>query len=124
MSWVRFVVPGEPIPWERARSGGGRRFTAPRTAVFQTKVQMAARKHFRRPLAGALALRVVAYRSTARRCDWDNLGKTVSDALNGLAWEDDAQVDDGRVVKRLDRERPRTEVWVAHLVDELGEPAL
>ena len=32
--------------------------------------------------------------------DWDNYGKLVSDALNGLAYHDDAQVFDGRVRKQ------------------------
>jgi Holliday junction resolvase RusA-like endonuclease len=31
--------------------------------------------------------------------DFDNLGKVVSDALNGIAWADDTCVVDGRVVK-------------------------
>jgi len=33
------------------------------------------------------------------RADWDNFGKLVSDALNGVCWKDDAQVVDGRVIK-------------------------
>jgi Holliday junction resolvase RusA-like endonuclease len=38
--------------------------------------------------------------------DFDNLGKVIADALNGLAYRDDAQIADGQVVKRLgDRER-------------------
>ena len=32
--------------------------------------------------------------------DWDNIGKAVCDALNGVAWKDDAQVIDARVRKR------------------------
>lgn len=31
--------------------------------------------------------------------DWDNTGKLISDALNGILWVDDAQVIDGRVTK-------------------------
>ena len=31
--------------------------------------------------------------------DWDNYGK-ITDALNGIVWLDDAQVVDGRVIKR------------------------
>ena len=31
--------------------------------------------------------------------DWDNYGKSVSDALNGVAYLDDAQVVDGRAIK-------------------------
>lgn len=36
------------------------------------------------------------------RCDWDNLGKGVSDAIksSGAVWRDDDQVVDGRVRKR------------------------
>ena len=34
------------------------------------------------------------------RCDWDNLGKGVCDALTGIAWDDDDQVVDGRCRKR------------------------
>jgi len=43
--------------------------------------------------------------------DWDNVGKIVADALNGRAYRDDAQIVDGRVLKRwaLDG-RPRIEV--------------
>lgn len=33
------------------------------------------------------------------RPDWDNYGK-ITDALNGIAWKDDSQVCDGRVIKR------------------------
>ena len=32
------------------------------------------------------------YRYTAKKNDWDNLGKAVSDALNGLAYRDDGQI--------------------------------
>lgn len=35
--------------------------------------------------------------------DWDNYGK-ITDALNGIAWKDDSQVCDGRVIKRYSDE--------------------
>ncbi len=80
------------------------------------------------PLAGPMKLTVFAFRASARRCDWDNLGKLVSDALNGVCWFDDSQVVDARVVKLIDRERPRTEVTVEpsvlELVVSLPPPAL
>lgn len=34
-----------------------------------------------------------------RKPDWDNVGKACADALNGLAWADDACIVDGRVIK-------------------------
>jgi len=33
------------------------------------------------------------------RPDWDNLGKIISDALNGIAWRDDSQIVDASVKK-------------------------
>ena len=44
-----------------------------------------------------------------KKPDWDNIGKIICDALNGIAYADDAQVTDGRVVKRYSAE-PRVVV--------------
>ena len=41
--------------------------------------------------------------------DWDNIGKIVTDALNGLAYEDDKQIVDAHVIK-LYSDQPRVEV--------------
>ena len=48
----------------------------------------------------------------AGKPDWDNLGKLVSDALNGVCYKDDAQISDGRVIK-LYAVKPslRVELW-------------
>jgi Holliday junction resolvase len=43
--------------------------------------------------------------------DWDNIGKSISDALKGIVWIDDALVVDGRVLKRYS-ERPAVRVEV------------
>jgi Holliday junction resolvase RusA-like endonuclease len=48
--------------------------------------------------------------------DFDNIGKIVGDALNGLVYRDDAIIADGRVVKRLD-ERTRIVVSIGQLTD-------
>lgn len=44
-----------------------------------------------------------------KKPDWDNIGKIVCDALNGLAYKDDAQIVRGTVVKFYS-EIPRVEV--------------
>ena len=46
-----------------------------------------------------------------KKPDWDNIGKIICDALNGIVWKDDAQIVDGRVVK-LYAEHPRVEVEI------------
>ncbi len=118
---ITFTVLGDPVPWERASSNGNRRFTAPRTRAQEKLVADAAKAAGAVPFAGPVRLTVRAYRATKRRCDWDNLGKLVSDALNGICWEDDSQVEDARVLKFLDRDNPRTEVDVAPMVQPNAE---
>lgn len=57
-----------------------------------------------------------------KKPDFDNIGKIVCDALNGLAYGDDKQVVDGRVIK-LFGEQPRVEVkmWTMEEVREIEE---
>ena len=43
--------------------------------------------------------------------DWDNIGKIISDALNGIAYKDDAQVVSCTVEKRYSN-TPCVEVWL------------
>lgn len=38
--------------------------------------------------------------SPTKKPDWDNIGKIVSDALNKLAFRDDAQITDVRILKK------------------------
>lgn len=62
-----------------------------------------------------------------KRADWDNLGKLVSDALNGIIWVDDRQVIDARVMKLpCPKGQERTEVTVESLGTEtpLADPSL
>lgn len=49
-----------------------------------------------------------------KKPDFDNIGKICCDALNGIAFHDDAQIVDGRVIK-LYAEQPRIEVEIWRL---------
>jgi len=48
-----------------------------------------------------------------KKPDCDNIGKIVCDALNGAAWDDDAQVVDMRVEKWYTSGDERLEVWIS-----------
>lgn len=117
---IRFTVPGNPIPWERVQAttkAKGKRgrvmlFTAPRTRRHQERIQREARLAKVRPLVGDVRLEVKFYRATAQRCDVDNLSKSVQDALNRYAYDDDSQIVVLVAEKHVDRERPRTEIRV------------
>lgn len=123
MAALAFTVPGEVRGKARPRIvkiGGFSRLTADKkTASYENLVALACREAMgaREPLEGAVSLTITArfmppasaskkaraamLRGDVRptkKPDWDNIGK-VSDALNGIAWRDDAQVVAGSVFK-------------------------
>lgn len=114
---IAFTVPGDPIPWERARTGGGHHVTPPRTRAWQDLVKHHALNAIRPPdrrHGGPVSIRLRFWRETRRKCDWDNLAKSVCDALNGIAWEDDSQIDIALVTRGHDPHFPRVEVEITH----------
>jgi len=129
---LEFTIPGTPMAWARARTNGTRHFTADSQLAYKRAVALLGAQAMagRAPFTGPVVLALVAVFeppaswSKARReaalagealpqskPDWDNLGKITSDALNGIAYKDDAQVVDGRVLKRFGS-RARVEVAV------------
>lgn len=101
------VVYDEPVPKARPRLGHGRIFTPRTNEVAEHRIRETwEREVGGAPLLGPVALRVAVYvrqpaslpkrhRLTARpirRPDLDNYLKTALDALNGVAYLDDAQV--------------------------------
>lgn len=46
-----------------------------------------------------------------KKPDWDNIGKIVADALNGIAYHDDAQVVDA-VTRKFYSDNPRVEIVI------------
>lgn len=108
-----FVVPGPPVPLQRARRGAGGRFYTPRASkVYKDKVGWLARQAGVRCLKGPVRLTVAVWVPDARRRDVDNVAKACMDALTGIAWQDDSQVSRLVVTRQLDRERPRVVVTV------------
>lgn len=111
-SCVWFVVEGDPLPKERPRVVNGHTYTPDRTRTAETKIAAVAKMHHVRPTVAPVRLIVAFYRASKRRCDLDNLVKLVQDALNGIAWVDDEQIVDLAASKRLDRDRPRTDIRI------------
>ena len=116
---LQFTVPGIPTPW--ARTGGGKtvaRFTPAKQGSAAGAIKLLCSHAMRgaSPFEGPVRLTVTAIypwpkswspkkRSVRRfwktsRPDVDNLGKIVADALNGVAWIDDAQIALMSVAKR------------------------
>jgi Holliday junction resolvase RusA-like endonuclease len=110
-----FTVHGDPIPKARPRFVKGRTYTDPRTEAAEGLVRATARRQGVLKLTGPLRVRLSYFRRTKRACDWDNLAKLTCDALNGVAWTDDAQIREAHVIVAHDPLNPRTEVEISVL---------
>ena len=128
-----FEVPGEPVGKARPRfTRQGHAYTPKKTSDYEREVRNSFKIAYpeHEPLAGPVSLEVYAFFGVpeswskarkeaaltgkllpAKRPDWDNCGKVISDALNGLAFLDDAQIVDASVQKRY-ASRPRVEVSI------------
>ena len=106
-----FTVPGRPQGKGRPRFSGGRVHTPKKTADYERRVAMEAIAGGVRMIDGAVSLMIVAtFRAPTRlprrvrqemedcgaphtgHLDCDNIAKAIADALNGVAYRDDAQV--------------------------------
>lgn len=128
-----FTIPGKPVSKGRPRFAKGRTYTDPKTANYEALVGWYARAANITKLDGAVCMRVAAYWTPpkakmrkgeaykggwrASRPDADNILKAVLDGLNGIAYEDDAQVVMATVEKSYaaEGEEARVEVQVMAL---------
>lgn len=143
---IRLVIPGPPKAWERAghrivTTKTGAQFvssyTPAQTRHEQSFIRAVAYKAMdgHNPLKGPIDLRIVAYvpigeswskkkraaaladeiRPTGKP-DWDNLGKSVCDAIKGVVWNDDSQVTDPRGPYKRYSDQPRLVIEIRELV--------
>lgn len=114
---LSFTVSGAPVTWKRTNRVDGRSLTPKGQRAYQNAIAMRGRaaRPSTWPLDARYRLVVTAYRASDQG-DWDNYGKNVSDALEGVLWSNDRRVKDGRCVLEIDRERPRLEVVVEVMV--------
>ena len=65
-----------------------------------------------KPLECGIELKIDLYFGTKRRCDWDNFHKLSMDALTGIVWVDDSQIQKAIVTKGYDKDNPRIEIEI------------
>lgn len=109
---MNFVVEGNPLPMPRPRVAKDGVYMEERYEAWRDAVGWAAKVEIREPFQGPVMLRLEFYRQDRRRVDLDNLCKLAMDGLNGVAYEDDAQVVELWATKQVDRLNPRLEAWV------------
>jgi Holliday junction resolvase RusA-like endonuclease len=136
---IVFTVPGQAVPWARAGGGKtGHRFTPAKQRSYAGVLKLFCQRAMRGgPLiTGPIELSVMAEygwpkswnekRRSAPGAQWktsrpdtDNLSKLIKDALNTVAWSDDAQVVSEHVWKRYS-ETPRLIVKIIPLEASAG----
>lgn len=140
---IHFTVPGPPVGKARpkvvrARNGMSMTYTPDKTVAYEELVRLrfneSLQGHPFEPLEGALRIKIFAGypipKSTskkrraamlagtelpAKKPDWDNIGKIICDALNGVAYGDDAQITDPSMRKRYIDGPGQVEVWISNL---------
>ena len=127
------TIPGEPVGKGRPRfvKAAGRTYTPEKTARYENLVALAFMEKYpdAKPLEGEATVTMTAFFSVPKswskkkqlaaisneirpkkKPDTDNIAK-IKDALNGLAWKDDAQVTDEMISKRFSLQ-PRLEITI------------
>jgi len=114
---ISFTIPGDAVPFARAGARGKRRFTPRRQADYAAVVKIFASRAFagREPFDGPVSIAIRATYSVppswsakkksdalwkTSKPDADNIFKLVADAINKIAYQDDAQIVDLSVQKK------------------------
>ena len=127
---TKCIIYGVPVAKGRPRLGKYGTYTPEKTVNYETLVKTIYQTEGHPKHDGAIGIIIKAYmpipKSTSKkqrqqmidgdirptkRPDWDNFGKIVSDALNGIAWDDDSQIIAGTVEKWY-AEEPRAEITI------------
>ena len=135
----KFTIPGPAVPQGRPifTTRGEKRWAIdpPRSRAYKAKVRACAMSAGKpKTITGAIRLLVLEYRPIPKgwskrkqeaaregqiypttRPDFDNIIKAITDALNGVFWEDDRQVVDGRI-QRFYSDDPRVVVEVEEVL--------
>lgn len=93
-----------PVPWQRTRGAGGARFTPAKARAYRDcivrRAQLVVPRGWR--LDQRYDVSVWATFPDRRNRDIDNVVKMVLDALQGVAYQNDAQVDGGSFRRIVD----------------------
>lgn len=110
---LAFTIPGPAVPKQRPRvtfkNGRPLTFTPAETRRFERDVGYIAKAAGAKPHQGIVCLIIRFY---GLRGDGDNALKSLCDALNGIAWNDDRQVEEYHIYVERKGKPARTEVEI------------
>lgn len=135
--YIKLIIPGEPTGKSRPKFNRkiGKAYTPAKTKSYEKMVREIYRNAYGNaifPKDAPLDLRIAAFLEVPKsdslkdrmqklmgvirptKCpDWDNIGKIVSDALNKVAYHDDAQIVDSQI-RKFYSDNPRVEILIKY----------
>ena len=121
MSGIKFSVNGIPRPKQSFRYSKAGSYTDPKVKAWQDSVSWAAKEAMAgwEMMDGYLQATITFYVPDHRRRDTDNMSKCVLDAMNKIVYNDDTQVIDLHLHKRIDKDAPRIVVSVTQAKEDI-----
>ena len=133
------IIDGCPVPYQRTGGSGRRRYMPEKSAAYRARVQLAYMTQVRPGewldpdachreqtastpaqkrgcscpwCSSSITMTIRAYLPDRKTRDLSNIAKAIEDALNGLSYRDDRQIDVLCITRHIDPEAPRVVVAV------------
>jgi len=120
---TRIVLKGKPISTNNAyktmcRGNFPNRYLSQKGKDLKESYQWQAKQQWgnESPLEGRLKVIIFTYHDNNRKNDWDNFHKLSMDALSGISYLDDSQIQVATVMKSIDKKDPRIEIEIEEIV--------
>lgn len=112
------TLKGEPISTNNCYYHGpkGLTFIKQKAKALKTDYGWQAKQQWKgKPLTGNIEVIIRLYFGTKRKSDWDNFHKLSMDALTGIVWVDDSQIQRATIEKYYDKGKGRIELEIFNL---------
>ena len=106
-----------PVTWKRARSAGTRRYNEKQMEVAKATIGWEVKAHepkLRPDDTARFGVRMTFYLPGHRGGDGDRYENLVLDALKGIVWADDEQVDEG-TWRKMYHSDPKIQLTIYHI---------
>ena len=116
---MRITLKGKPISTSHIYRGAGtgrKWFMSSKAKALKEDYQWQAKEQWDKVLIlDPIVVDISLYFGDKRKRDWDNWHNLSMDALSGVVWVDDVQIQKATVEKCFDKEDPRIEIEITVL---------